>query len=178
METEKEKPRTRFRGQKRSRRSSIRPMVRAMPNRQDSATDATTREKAPSVESAQDRERKFHLGTMVEGMLLSSKLLSIGRRAEFAVGSICSGNTLSKPFCPTGARIEDPISSLLSGLLCARNRPKWPNRPEGLHDASGPLLLRRDLANAGGTPRNRPTGPAHHPSDGRALPTAGESNGQ
>jgi len=38
----------------------------------------------PRLRALQNVERSFHLRTMVEGMLLSSKLLSIGRLPEFA----------------------------------------------------------------------------------------------
>ena len=40
-------------------------------------------------------EREFHLGAVVEGMHLSSKLLRIGRRSGFAVARICSGHPLA-----------------------------------------------------------------------------------
>ena len=46
----------------------------------------------PLPRAPENGERRFHLEKMVEGMLLSSKLLRIGRDAEFAAGNVSSGN--------------------------------------------------------------------------------------
>ena len=75
---------------------------RGVANRQDSATDATTSEKRPRLRAPQNVERSFHLATMVEGMLLSSKLLSIGRLPEFADSNISLRITDIETLVPNG----------------------------------------------------------------------------
>ena len=62
-------------------------------------------------------EKRFEATRMVEGMLLPSKLLRIGRLAEFADSNVSSRNANAQTLRPTGARIADPISSLLSKSL-------------------------------------------------------------
>lgn len=62
-------------------------------------------------------EKRFEATRMVEGMMLSTKLLSIGRLAEFADSNVSSRNANVQTLRPTGARIADPISSLLSKSL-------------------------------------------------------------
>ncbi len=59
METEKETPKERFRGRKGVGSPQSVRWFPTVPIRQDSATDATTSEEAPSVESASKRREKF-----------------------------------------------------------------------------------------------------------------------
>ena len=75
--------------------------------------------------------------------MLSSKLLRIGRITEFAASSITSGNRGVETIPPTGHSHRGLTSFLLRRFLCAKNRPKWPNRPSGAHSVPGRLLLRQ-----------------------------------
>jgi len=80
-------------------------------------------QKRPRLRALHNVERSFHQTTLVEGMLLSSKLLSIGRLPEFAAGNVSLGN-VDFGTIPSSRRSHgDPISVLPRRLFCARNRP-------------------------------------------------------
>ena len=130
-------------------------------------------QKRPRLRALRNVERSFHLTTMVEGMLLSSKLLFIGRGSEFAAGSNPLGNAGIETLASNGRshRGTDLIPALQSPMLQEPAQPaQSPKRSLGRSRMASAEAGCGRLADAVARPAHG-TGPR---AEGRAsLRTAG-----
>jgi hypothetical protein len=106
-------------------------------------------------------ERQSATRTVVEGMMLSAKLLSIGRGAEFADSNIPSRLAGPRPFRPRAiARAADLSASHTSPMLhepaqSAQPTQRTPGRPTAASGEHGRTATRGEPPRTG--PRDRPT---------------------
>jgi len=159
METETETPKSPFRWQKGWYWGQARPIALRATN---ARTSPVTPQRAPRrwlSERAKRAERQSSPGGMVEGMMLSSKLLSIGRLPEFADSNISlriagietipsdgpshKGRALLPAY--TSPMLQEPAQWAQRGLGCPRTlllRPAVGRFSEGAAESAheaGPL---------------------------------------